>query len=364
MKVKKIIHVLTDTNIGGAGIWLLNFARAYNPRKYDCAALLPEKSLLTKELAGLGFRVIEVPKIADKSFSAGGIREIRKRLKSEKPDIVHTHASLSARIAAKECGIPVVSTRHCIEAPKTGIKRLIYGKINNSLSDIVIGVSKAACENLYRDGISKEKLRLVYNGVYPLRKYTDEEKSRIRKNYGIPENDTVVGIVARLEPVKNHRLFLEMARIICRERNDVSFVAVGGGSLEGELKDCRRRLGLENKVIFTGYKSDITPEMNIIDINTLSSEREALSISLIEGMSIDIPAVATDSGGPAEVIENGKSGYIVGNCSGEEFAGAVTKLIDDRELRRRMGEEGRKRAREMFSVEAMTEKLEDIYDNL
>lgn len=362
--MKKIIHVLTDTNIGGAGIWLLNFARAYNPEKYDCTALLPEKSLLTKKLTDLGFRVIEIPKIADKSFSVGGIKEFKKCFKAEKPDIVHTHASLSARIAAKECGIPVVSTRHCIEAPKKGIKKLIYGAVNNSLSDIVIGVSKASCDNLERDGISKKKLRLVYNGVYPLEKYSDEEKKRIREAYGIPGDNVTVGIVARLEPVKNHKLFLNAANIISRERDDVSFIIVGGGSLEKELKEYCKELGLENKVIFTGYKSDITPEMNIVDINTLTSQREALSISLIEGMSIDIPAVATNSGGPAEVIENEKNGFVVSNYDEQEFARAVIKLVNDKELRHKMGAEGRKRAKDVFSVETMMKKLEDIYDNL
>ena len=362
--MKKIIHVLTDTNVGGAGVWLMNFARAYNAGKYDCTAFLPEKSELTPKLITLGMRVIEVPKIADESFSKEGIKELRDRFKREKPDIVHTHASLSARIAAKECSIPVVSTRHCIEEPKTGAKKLIYGAVNNALSNIVIGVSKAACENLRRDGISKKKLRLVYNGVYPLRKYTAEDKIRIRQKYGIPENAVTVGIVARLEPVKNHRLFLDSASLICKKRDDVRFVIVGGGSLEDELREYCRELAIEDKVVFTGYRQDITAEMNMLDINTLTSEREALSISLIEGMSVGVPAVSTASGGPSEVIDNRKSGFVVPNHDKEAFAEAVLKLADSKELRREMGIEGMKRSREIFSVEAMSAKLEEIYDSL
>lgn len=362
--MKKIIHVLTDTNVGGAGVWLMNFARAYDSVKYDCTAFLPEKSELSPKLITLGMRVVEVPQIADESFSKGGIKELRDRFKREKPDIVHTHASLSARIAAKECGISVVSTRHCLEDPKTGVKRLIYGAVNNTLSNIVIGVSNAVCENLRKDGISKRKLRLVYNGVYPLRKYTAEDKIRVRQKYGIPENAVTVGIVARLEPVKNHRLFLDSASLICGARDDVRFVIVGGGSLESELREYCRELAIEDKVVFTGYKPDITAEMNMLDINTITSEREALSISLIEGMSIGVPAIATASGGPSEVIDNKKSGFIVPNYNKEAFAEAVLELADSKELRRKMGIEGMKRSREIFSVEAMSTKLEEIYDNL
>lgn len=362
--MKKIIHVLTDTNIGGAGVWLLNFARAYNPNQYDCTAFLPEKSALTPKLMTLGVRVVEIPHIADMSYSKEGLKELKAAFKREKPDIVHTHASLSARIAAKECGIPVVSTRHCIEEPKTGIKGWAYGVINNALSNIVIGVSKASCENLLKDGISKKKLRLVYNGVYPVRKFNDEEKRRTEEKYGIPDDRLIVGIVARLEPIKNHKLFLDSAKLICEKRDDIHFLIVGGGSLESELREYCRELGIEKNVTFTGYKSDITAEMNIIDINTLTSEREALSISLIEGMSIGIPAVATEAGGPSEVIDNGKSGFVVKNYDSEAFAEAVTRLADDKEMRYKMGLEGRKRSIEIFSVRTMMHKLEEIYDNL
>lgn len=360
----KIMHVLTDTNIGGAGIWLLNFVKAFDRSRYEVTAALPEKAELTPRLKALGIRVCEVPGIADESFSVSGIKEFKRLFKRERPDVVHTHASLSARIAAKECKIPVVNTRHCIEEPKQGIKRLIYGIVNNALSDIVIGVSKAAYDNLAADGTKKDKLRLVYNGVYPLKRLSEEERKDIRKDLNIPENNIVVGITARLEPVKNHRLFLDAAAIIANKREDITFLIVGGGTQEQSLKQYARQLGIDGRVIFAGYREDITGLMNITDINTLTSEKEALSISLIEGMSIEIPAAATDSGGPGEVVENGKTGIIVENHNAKALAEAVLYLADNPGEREKMGREGKKRAMELFSIESMIKALEEIYDGL
>ena len=360
----KIIHVLTDTNIGGAGIWLLNFAKGFDKNRYELIVALPQNAELAPRLTAMGIKVAPVSGIADESFSISGIKEFKKLFKAEKPDIIHTHASMSARIAARMCKIPIVNTRHCIENPKHGIKKVIYGIINNALSDVVIGVSKAAYDNLAADGTKPEKLRMVYNGVYPLKRLPDEERAKIREKYNIPAQNIVVGITARLEDVKNHKLFLDACEIIAKKRKDITFLIVGTGTKEESLKQYAAELGIGERVIFAGYQKDITELMNITDINTLTSKNEALSISLIEGMSIEIPAVATASGGPEEVVENNVSGIIVKNYDKTAFADAVLALADNPVLREKMGKEGKKRAEDVFSISTMIKALEKIYDEL
>jgi len=181
---------------------------------------------------------------------------------------------------------------------------------------------------------------------------------------GIPQGNTGVGIVARLEPVKNHKLFLDAATLVLEKRSDVTFLIVGGGSLEAELREETRELGIENNVIFTGFLADITEAMNVIDINTLTSKKEALSLSLIEGMSIKIPAVATKSGGPEEVIEDGISGIIVDNNNAYELGNALIRLIENPKEREQMGRAGEKIVSDKFSIEKMAKTLEGIYDEL
>ena len=360
----KVIEVLTDTNIGGAGIWLLNFLKAYDRGEIDMSVILPYGSMLKDKINELDVRVIEVEGIADCSFSKDGVKNLDLVLKEEAPDIIHTHASLSARIAAKRNGIKVVHTRHCIEDKKRFLKKLIYGVINNSLSDRVIGVSKAVCRNLEEDGIRRSKLRLVYNGIFPLEEITDEKKTEVKRKYNIPDGVPVVGIIARLEPVKNHEMFLDAAKVVSTICPDVVFVVVGSGSLEKYLKEKVIRDETEGKVIFTGHIDDVNDIMNVVDIHVLTSQKEALSISLIEAMSIDKPVVATNSGGPAEVIHDRVNGLLVGIDDDVNLTMAIVKLLQNSELRRKMGREGSRIVREKFLALNMARDIEKIYDEL
>ena len=360
----KTVHVLTDTNVGGAGMWLLNYLKSYDREKYSVSVALPEKSMLKDKITSLGVTVYEIPGIADRSYSKQGVKEFKKLFNNIKPDIVHSHASLSARIAARQLGLRIVNTRHCLEYKKKFPVSTIYGIINNYLSDIVIGVSKATCENLIADGIKKSKVRLVYNGTYPLKELSPEEKTKVREKYKIPLENTVVGIVARLEPVKNHELFLKAMQKVLKNNKNVSVLIVGSGTQEEKIRSMAVQLNISDKVIFTGYLDNITEVMNIIDINVLTSTKEALSLSLIEGMFLKKAAVTTDSSGPCEVVENGKTGIVVENFNDELLAEAISKLVNDKQLCELMGIAGEKRAQELFSAEKMVNSLDDIYEEL
>lgn len=359
----KVMQISTDTNIGGAGVWLLNFLKYYDREALDVTVVIPENSALKERIEALGVRYIEAEGIADKSFSKEGISALKTIIGTEKPDVVHTHASLSARIAARICGIPVVNTRHCLEPKKSGIKRAVYRMINNALSDRAVAVSKAVCKNLAEDGIPEDRITLVYNGVPPLEQLTEERRTEIRRELGV-DGCLAIGIFARLESVKNHKLFLNAAAAAYEINDGFRFVIVGAGSMEAELKAEAERLGIADAVIFTGYVSDITQLMNAIDINVLTSDREAMSISLVEGMTVGKPCVTTDAGGPREVVENGTSGIVVPVGSTVGLTTAFVRLAADPELCRSFGEAGRRIAAEKFSPEEMCKKLTVIYEEL
>ena len=358
----KVMQILTDTNVGGAGIWLLNYLGAYDRERIDMATVLPEKSRLTPMVTQLGCGVIELPGIADRSFSPGGIMEFKKVIEREQPDIIHTHACISARIAGRMKGVHIVNTRHCIEEPRKFPMRGIYRIINNSLSDIVIAVSEAVSENLIADGIKPDKVRVIYNGIRPLRELNAEQKAAARRLYGLGERDIVIGIVARLEPVKNHMLFLEAARFASLVNPHIKFMVVGTGSLEMELKKTVNDIPeLKDRVIFTGYIQDVNDVMNVIDIHVNTSVREALCIALIEGMSLGKPCITTDSGGTREVVEHGKNGLVVPNNDAVNLSLAMIDLAQNARKRALYGTEGRRIARERFSVKEMAEKIGQVY---
>jgi glycosyltransferase involved in cell wall biosynthesis len=358
----KVIHVLSDMKIGGAGIWLLNLLGSVDRERLEIKVVLPQGSMLVDKVRELGFEAITVEGMQDRSFDRAAVSLLLNIFKKERPHIVHTHASLSARLAAKMSGAKIINTKHCMDVRKLGIKRLAGVCLNNWLSDGIVAVSGAVRQNMLDNGADKEKITVVYGGIRPVRELDQEEKSLVRQSWGITDQDTVVGIVARLAEVKGHKYFLEAAEIISREKKDIKFIIAGGGPKEQELKEQAKRLGIEDKVVFTGFIENIYEILNILDINVISSLSEALCLSLIEGMSIGKPSVGTDTGGVPEVVKDGYNGFLVPAGDPEKLASVILKLIIAPELRQAMGDRGRRLAAESFTAGAMAKGIEELYE--
>jgi len=211
----KILHVITDTNIAGAGDLLLHLLDAYDKSTFIMEVVLPQNARLTPLLAKRGVTYYEAPNIADVSFSFAGIRTLRKLIKKIKPDIVHTHASFSGRKAAKQCKVKVVHTRHCVFPIASWKKRFpvrqILGLINNNLSDLIIAISPPAAQNLVDMGTKASKIRTLFNGTPPARSYSIDEIKSLKQKYEIPPDTFVFSIMARLTEVKGHDDILDAA---------------------------------------------------------------------------------------------------------------------------------------------------------
>ena len=353
----KIIQVLTDTNIGGAGIYLLNYLKARSEDEFETAVILPRGAELIPFVQKTGARVIEADHIADCSYSREATQTLCAIFREEKPDLVHTHASLSARIAAKKCKIPVVNTRHCLEEPKRFPKNIAYRFLNNTLSDRVIAVSKAVEQNLLRDGISARKLRMIYNGIPPQPHYSDAERAALRKQFGFGEDGIYIGIVARLEPVKNHDLFLDAAAECLRADPTLTFVIAGSGTREDELK--KKASAISDRILFLGQVEEVSRLFCALDIAVLTSVHEALSLSLLEAMAQGRAVVSTRSGGPEEFVVPNENGFLCDHTA-KSLSEALLSLSADEALRQRLGENG-KRTAERFTASEMAHKIEEVY---
>ena len=355
-----IMQVLTDTNIGGAGIYLLNYLKARNRKDFETTVALPRGAALCEAVKKTGARVIEADDIADCSYSKAATAALLSIFRTEKPDLVHTHASLSARIAAKKCKIPVVNTRHCLEEPKPFPKNVAYRLLNNYLSDRVIAVSKAVEQNLLRDGIAPKKLRMIYNGIPPQPQYSDAERDELRTLFGFAKDRLYIGIVARLEEVKHHELFLDAARECLKTDPNLMFVIAGDGSRRDELRE--KAKGMAENVRFLGQIEEVSRLFCALDIAVLTSTHEALSLSLIEAMAQGRPVVSTRSGGPEEFVVPNENGFLCEHTA-KSLSEAVLALCASKTLRERLGENGKKTAAE-FSAAQMAEKIENVYREL
>lgn len=360
----RVINVLTDTNMGGAGTYILTFLENYDKDKVDMEVFIPPKSKLKAELEKRNVKYTEVPFINDKSFNIKAVMKLVKLFLSKKPDIVHTHAAMSARIAARLCGCKIIHTRHSVfDQSKRNTSfpvKNILGFINNTFSDGIIAVSPAAKLNLTDTGTSPKKIKVIMNGTSSVHKYSDNEKKEIRMKYNLLPSDFVVAIIARLEEIKGHDYVLDAAKIL--KGDSIKILIAGTGSYEKHLKDRASDEGIDN-ILFTGFISNISEIENIMDLQINASfGTEATSYSLLEGMSLGVPAVVSDFGGNPYVIVDGKNGLVVRKKDAGALAKAIKTLKENRQMYEKMCENAVADFEKRFTARHMTNQVLKLYN--
>lgn len=359
----KVLHVLTDRNIGGAGRWLLYYLKYHNRDVFEVKAVLPHDSLLVDAVKALDVPVIAMEEMEDKSFDKKAMKALVKLFREEKPDIVHTHASMTARMAARAAMVPsIFNTKHCMEsAPGILPKKIVRREVNAAFSDKIIAVSRAVRRSMVHAGTHPEQIAVVYNGIEPIAIPTAEEKAELLASFGGRPGEKAVGMVARLEEVKDHETFLLGAQNVLEKRKDVRFYIVGDGSLREELERRVYELGISEWVTFTGFIKDVEKIEAALDIAVITSKAEALCLSIIESNIAGVPAVGTDSGGVAEVIKHGENGFLVPVGDAEELAERIEELLADDAKRKAFGAHAKKHAESMFMADKMTKRIEKLY---
>lgn len=358
----RVLHIVSDTNIGGAGRLLLNFLASYDRSRLEVYVLCPAGSLLAERCAepdtGAGVTVLALPELpADESLAPGRlwkqIPAIIRVIRQHDIDVVHTHASFAGRLAARLAGEPcVIYTRHRLDAGGLGRARL-FSLINNHTCDRVVAVSQAVREDLLRQGIRASKIALIYNGI-DLRRFQPRSS---QPGAGSP----VIGLVGRLEPEKGHRCFLEAARILLLKHGDCRFQIVGAGSLMQELQDQARKLGIAGRVEWLGLRDDIPELLAGMSVVAAPSLTEAFALSLVEAMSMGKPCVASSVGGIREILVDRENGLLVEPGNPGALADRFAWLLEHPDEARQIGEAAARTARERFDARTMTERLTRLY---
>lgn len=368
----KVLNIVTDTNIGGAGRLLIQYLKCFDRSKFDIVIAVPSGSELIPLINEVGYRTVETEFSHDKSWEKGAVGEYKRIIREEKPDIVHTHSSLAGKVAAYLCGVRCrIYTRHCaFEMPRRLTSfpgKQINGLVNNTLSTAIVAVAQAAADNLTETGVSEKKITVIINGVEPMREISTEERSVFRKSLGIGEDEFVCLISARLEDYKGHSYLIDTAREVRDSLNGerkVRFIFMGDGSIRSELEKSASEKGVDDIIMFTGFVSDVAPYCNIMDLNlNCSWGTETSSLALSEGMSLRKPAVATDFGGNPYMVTDGVNGLVVPKKNSSAMAQAILKIVRDRELYEKLSEGAYSEYTKKFTSKAMTKKLEELYEN-
>lgn len=364
-----VLQVCSDTNIGGAGKCILTYLEHTSRDKLNIAVALPKNSLLKPMVEALGFKVYEIDAMADKSLDINAVKKLISVYREFKPNIVHTHASMSARIAARLYGAKIVYTRHSVFPPSKrltkGLGKMLCGLINNITADKIIAVAEAAKENICMTGVSEKKIDVILNGVKPLRKYSDEEIAAVKKQYNIPPDCKCTAIVARLNEVKGHKYFVEAAKILKNRGVKARFLIAGTGDMEESIKKQIAENGLSDYVLMLGFLDNVEPLMNIIDVQAnCSFGTEATSLSLLEGMSLGKPAVVSDFGGNPGVIKNGENGFVVPTHNAVALSEKLTELFENAGLYAETSEKSLEIFNSVFTASRYAENIDNIYLSL
>jgi glycosyltransferase involved in cell wall biosynthesis len=200
-------------------------------------------------------------------------------------------------------------------------------------------------------------------------------RNAFRIKYGLKNTDIAIGIVGRIVPIKNHLFFVRVIKNILSSNasSTAAFFIIGDGSLRHQIEDelikaailfSDEKVSSETRVIFTSWITDIYQIMNGLDIVTLTSLNEGTPLSIIEAQFFKKPVVSTDVGGVKDILENGKTGFVIQKDNEEAFCEKITELITDEDLRVRMGEEGFKLAEQRFSKQKEVERTKEFYFSL
>lgn len=294
-------------------------------------------------------------------------RQLRSRLIKETPDVLHTYFFWSivyGRMLRARGLVPrLVENREDLGF-NWGLHEYAVLRLTKNVPDRVVCVSEAVRERvLDREGLDPSRVAVIRNGVAPPTPRDEAVRGAVRAELGVPSGSPLVGMVANYNrPVKGAAYFVDALPLVARAVPDVYFALIGLGENRVDLQQRAEAAGVGDRLIFTGFRSDIDRLYEALDISALTSLSEGLSITLLESMRHGVPVVATRVGGNPEVVRHSETGFLVPPRDPKSFAAEVVRLLRDSDLRTRFGDRARKVVRESFAIEDVAAAYADVYD--
>jgi glycosyltransferase involved in cell wall biosynthesis len=287
---------------------------------------------------------------------------------------VHTHnskAGFLGRIAAKISGTPVIVhtihgfSFHSCEIPLRRRVFMILERFAANFTDKLISVSVPMKNWGLSLGIGRTKQYCVIPSGIEIEKFDiNLDLSGLRKEFGFGADDLVVGAVAKLWKGKGHSTIIKSAPLVIQEVPKVKFIFIGEGYLRRNLEKDIAKRKLSGYFQFAGFRSDIPQVTGLLDVALLVSSFEGLGRVILEAMASRKPVVASNVGGITDIVQDGINGFLVQPNHPETLARVLIKLLKDSALRRRLGENGRRKVEEGFRAERTLNDTETIYQEL
>lgn len=361
-----VAHLIDTGGPGGAETVFRTLVERLDPTRWESIPVVPRSGWLDESLRDAGASPVRLA--SDRSFDAGYLTRLVRLLRKHRVDLIQTHlfgAAVYGNLAGRVCGLPVVSTFHgSVDVTGKGVlKRLKFQIIDRSKSRAVFVSSSLRDELARRSGLRPERSHVIHNGIDP-NVFNGEADGGFREDIGVAPEDVLVGAVGNLRPAKDYELLLRAAALLRREDIPYRFVIVGEGKgrLLERLRTLRATLGLEDVVVFAGFREDVPRVMADLDIYLLTSSSEGFSLSTVQALASRLPVVATRCGGPEEIISNGEHGLLVEPGRPEAVADAIRGLARSPHRAHKLARAGRRLVEEKFTVDRMVEAYGRLYE--
>jgi glycosyltransferase involved in cell wall biosynthesis len=371
----KILFLIRSLDAGGAERQLIELVKGLDKSRFEALVVTfyPGGALWQDLEQCNGVKLMTLGKGGRwNNFSFG--RRLIKLVKSEKPDIIHGYLDVPNFYALAAGFLTHAKVIWGIRASNIDLShydwtaRFVFG-LNVFLSCRVdrIIINSFAGRNYYAENrYPINKMVVIPNGIDPRRFFPSKESGRsLRFNWKLNDEDILVGLVGRLDPMKDHHNFIQAASLLLKEKDHLRFVCIGRGPSDYQslLEEEAFNLGLKDHLIWAGLQTEMSHVYNALDILVLSSSGEGFPNVVGEAMSSGIPCVVTDVGDSARVV--GDAGVVVMPQDSVQLAAGIKKILDlSPEKRHELGMYGRERIISLFSSDKLVRQTEEILERL
>lgn len=363
----KVLHCLETIGSGGVERRRLSLVKNLNPELFEQVIICTKKE---GEIASLieenGCLVYQIG-VLNNIYNITPYKAAMKIVDEFEPDIIHGAViegySVSA-IVGRLKKVPVIVMEETSDPKNRRRKGHWLTRVMAGLSHHCIGVSPSVGDYLVNFlKIPQNKVTVINNGVRSPKLVDQINVSNIKNKLGIRGDDLVIGSVGRMNDDQKRfsDLILAFKKL---EKENLKLILVGDGPERLALEKLVKKLDIENKVIFTGYVSDVDNYYSLMDVFALASYREAFGLVVAEAMRSCLPVVATNVGGIPHVVQDGKTGILVPPFNVEELSLGLAKLVNDTQLRQKYAEAGKSYADEYFSDERYVSDIQALYMKL
>jgi sugar transferase (PEP-CTERM/EpsH1 system associated) len=366
MEPIKVLHLIQGLEIGGLENMVVSLSKGVNRCLYQPAICCYDTlGTLASSLNGtVNVHFLKRNQGIDYTYPF----KLAKLLRKEKVHILHLHNSTAffyGVIAGGIARVPViVYTEHARDV-FPNLKVRIADKFLSLFTNKVIVVADFLKKNLIKyEWFNPSKVMTIYNGIDGSKFKAEFDKSEIKRGLGLSENSRIIGMVARLDPIKNHKSLIMSMQSVIKKFPEAILLIIGDGPIRNELEVFVEKCDLKKNVTFLWTRHDIPQLLSVMDIFVLCSMSEGLPITLLEAMAGGKPIVATRVGGIPEVIEHNINGLLIPSGNIEALLDAILELLRDTEKAKQLGAAAERKFERNFSLSSMVEKYQEVYEAL